>query len=103
MGHPVCYWKKLVSNYNESQCFQNQNILLNLSPALVTLICIILLYVFVKTRSPNVNWGSSSQSQTFMSALKSVQALAKVEDHVKNYRPKIIVMSGNPADRVEIQ
>ena len=51
--------------------------------ALVTLICIILLYVFVRTRSPNVNWGSSSQSQTFMSALKSVQALAKVEDHVK--------------------
>ena len=76
---------------------------MNLSPALVTLICIILLYVFVKTRSPNVNWGSSSQSQTFMSALKSVQALAKVEDHVKNYRPKIIVMSGNPADRVAIQ
>ena len=92
------YFNKWVSLLGTVLCIAVM-VLMDYVTALVTLICIILLYVFVRTRSPNVNWGSSSQSQTFMSALKSVQALAKVEDHVKNYRPKMIVMSGNPADR----
>ena len=74
-------------------------IMMDFKTALATLIVMILLYIFVKTRSPNVNWGSSSQSQTFLTALKAVQNLAKVEDHVKNYRPKVIVMSGSPSDR----
>ena len=74
-------------------------VLMDYKTALVTLICIMILYIFVRTRHPNVNWGSSSQSESFVSALKAVHALAKVEDHVKNYRPKLIVMAGNPADR----
>jgi hypothetical protein len=35
----------------------------------------------------------------FVSALKNVQALNDVPDHVKNYRPKILVLSGVPAHR----
>ena len=92
------YFNKWVSLLGTVLCIAVM-VMMDYVTALITLICIILLYVFVRTRSPNVNWGSSSQSQTFMTALKSVQALAKVEDHVKNYRPKMIVMSGNPADR----
>jgi hypothetical protein len=34
-----------------------------------------------------------------VSALKNVQALNDVPDHVKNYRPKILVLSGVPAHR----
>ncbi len=67
--------------------------------ALVTFICIISLYLYVHVRNPDVNWGSSTQSQAFISALRAVQTLARVEDHVKNYRPKIVVMTGNPEDR----
>ena len=53
--------------------------------------------------SEQVNWGSSSQSQCFVSALKAVQTLSKVEDHVKNYRPKLVVMTGDPRNRNVVQ
>ena len=92
------YFNKWISLLGTALCISVM-VLMDYITALVTLICIILLYVFVATKSPDVNWGSSSQSQTFISALKAVQTLAKVEDHVKNYRPKLIVLSGCPADR----
>jgi solute carrier family 12 sodium/potassium/chloride transporter 2 len=67
--------------------------------ALVTFIIIICLYVYVSIRKPNVNWGSSTQAQSFVNALKTTQGLTKVDDHVKNYRPKIIVLTGDPETR----
>lgn len=39
------------------------------------------------------------QSQYFITALKSVQSLTKIEDHVKNYRPKLIIFCGDPSHR----
>ena len=42
-----------------------------------------------RSNKPDANWGSSNQSMSFMNALKSVQALSKVEDHVKTFRPKV--------------
>ena len=41
----------------------------------------------------------SLQAQVFLAALKASQSLLKVSDHVKNYRPKILVMSGEPRHR----
>lgn len=67
--------------------------------ALVTFIVIICLYMYVSIRKPPVNWGSSTQAQSFVSALKTTQGLDKVDDHVKNYRPKIIVLTGDPETR----
>ena len=92
------YYNKWISLLGSILCVIVM-IMMDFKTALATFICMILLYIFVKTRSPNVNWGSSSQSQIFLTALKSVQNLAKIEDHVKNYRPKVIVMSGSPSDR----
>ena len=46
-----------------------------------------------------MNWGSSTQAQSYNSALKSTQELINVEDHVKNYRPQVLVFSGLPASR----
>ena len=46
-----------------------------------------------------MNWGSSTQGQTYVSALKSTLDLASTEEHVKNYRPQILVLSGTPASR----
>ncbi len=74
-------------------------VLMDPKTALATLVVLLVLYVWVRSRAPRVNWGSSSQSQSFVSALKAVQTLARVEDHVKNYRPKVIVLCGSPPDR----
>lgn len=43
-----------------------------------------------RSNKPDANWGSSNQSLSFVSALKTLQSLTKVEDHVKTYRPKVI-------------
>jgi len=56
---------------------------------------IVLLYVIIYYRKPDANWGSSAQSLTFISALRGVQTLSKVEDHVKTYRPKVYKYSMN--------
>lgn len=46
-----------------------------------------------------MNWGSSTQAQMYNNALLSVHALNSVADHVKNYRPQILVLSGLPSHR----
>lgn len=67
--------------------------------ALITLACVLALYLIVSYRRPEVNWGSSTQAQTYKNALLSVQQLNNVEEHVKNYRPQILVLSGMPSHR----
>lgn len=46
-----------------------------------------------------VNWGSSTQAQTYRAALTSIQQLVHIEEHVKNYRPQILVLTGLPNTR----
>lgn len=36
-----------------------------------------------------MNWGSTTQAQTYKKALQSVQLLNNVDEHVKNYRPQV--------------
>ncbi|XP_062565684.1 bumetanide-sensitive sodium-(potassium)-chloride cotransporter isoform X2 [Armigeres subalbatus] len=67
--------------------------------ALITFAVVVTLYLFVSYRKPDVNWGSTTQAQIYKNALLSVQQLNNVEDHVKNYRPQILVMSGHPGSR----
>lgn len=49
--------------------------------------------------SPDVNWGSTTQAQRYTNALTAVQQLNNIDDHVKNYRPQILVLSGIPSAR----
>lgn len=44
----------------------------------------------------DVNWGSTTQAQTYNNALTAVQQLDRVEEHVKNYRPQLLVLTGAP-------
>ena len=92
------YYNKWVSLFGTVLCIVVM-FLMDVYTALGTFVCIILLYLYMIIRKPEVNWGSSTQTQSFVSALKAVQTLAKVEDHVKNYRPKLIVLSGDPSHR----
>lgn len=67
--------------------------------ALITVGVLAFLYLYVSYNKPDVNWGSSTQAQSYNSALKSIQELNNVNDHVKNYRPQILVLSGLPGSR----
>lgn len=73
--------------------------LISWSTALVTFAVVIALYLIVSIRKPDVNWGSTTQAQTYKNALLSVQQLNHVEEHVKNYRPQILVLTGLPNTR----
>lgn len=68
--------------------------LISWSTALVTFAAVIALYLIVSYRKPDVNWGSTTQAQTYKNALLSVLQLNNVDEHVKNYRPQIIVLTG---------
>lgn len=47
----------------------------------------------------DVNWGSSQQAHNYRSALQGLTKLDHTDEHVKNYRPQILVLTGNPAAR----
>uniref|UniRef100_A0A3Q3D2E7 Solute carrier family 12 member 1 n=1 Tax=Hippocampus comes TaxID=109280 RepID=A0A3Q3D2E7_HIPCM len=62
--------------------------------ALLTYGIEILLYIYVTVKKPDVNWGSSTQAVTFVSAVSNALSLTGVEDHVKNFRPQILALTG---------
>ncbi|KAM9366885.1 solute carrier family 12 member 1 [Symphorus nematophorus] len=67
--------------------------------ALLTYGIEILLYIYVTVKKPDVNWGSSTQAVTFVSAVSNALSLAAVEDHVKNFRPQILALTGSTRSR----
>ncbi|KAJ0174949.1 hypothetical protein K1T71_009090 [Dendrolimus kikuchii] len=67
--------------------------------ALVTFTFLLTLYLIVSYRKPDVNWGTTTQAQTYKTALSGVHQLNRVTEHVKNYRPQILVLSGFPGER----
>ena len=52
-----------------------------------------------RVRIPDLLIVFISQAQQFVLTLKNLQSLNDVPDHVKNYRPKVLVFSGIPAHR----
>lgn len=73
--------------------------LISWTTALLTFAAVIALYLIVSYGKPEVNWGSTTQAQTYKNALLSVQQLDNVDEHVKNYRPQVLVLSGLPSTR----
>ena len=67
--------------------------------ALATIAIIAILYMLMLYLKPDATWGSSAEALKFNNALTNVQILNEVNEHVKTYRPKILLLSGNPAHR----
>ena len=67
--------------------------------ALVTIVIVIALYKYVDYKKPDVNWGSSTQAYSYTQALNHALKLNSVDDHIKNFRPQILVLSGHPEHR----
>ncbi|XP_069138300.1 LOW QUALITY PROTEIN: solute carrier family 12 member 1-like [Argopecten irradians] len=73
--------------------------LINWWSALITFVFVCTLYMYVKVKKPDVNWGSSTQAHVYREALKSSMKLIKIDEHVKNFRPQVLVLSGYPRNR----
>ncbi|KAK9971186.1 hypothetical protein ABG768_027075 [Culter alburnus] len=67
--------------------------------ALVTNGIVLALYIYVSYKKPDVNWGSSTQALMYNKALTHSLHLTGVEDHIKNFRPQCLIMSGFPNSR----
>uniref|UniRef100_A0A6I8NLX0 Solute carrier family 12 member 1 n=1 Tax=Ornithorhynchus anatinus TaxID=9258 RepID=A0A6I8NLX0_ORNAN len=67
--------------------------------AVITYAIEFFLYIYVTYKKPDVNWGSSTQALFYVSAVNSALELTTVEDHVKNFRPQCIVLTGEPMTR----
>ncbi|XP_074603678.1 sodium chloride cotransporter 69 isoform X2 [Brevipalpus obovatus] len=73
--------------------------IINWWAALITFIICFGLYIIVLYRKPDVNWGSSTQAATFRSALQLAYRLNQIPDHTKNFRPQILLLTGNTFSR----
>ncbi|KAM7002607.1 LOW QUALITY PROTEIN: solute carrier family 12 member 3 [Tautogolabrus adspersus] len=73
--------------------------LLNWWAALIAFGIVFLLLGYTLYKKPVVNWGSSVQASSYNIALNQCVGLNHVEDHVKNYRPQCLVLTGPPSSR----
>uniref|UniRef100_A0A3Q3GKL0 Solute carrier family 12 member 3 n=1 Tax=Labrus bergylta TaxID=56723 RepID=A0A3Q3GKL0_9LABR len=73
--------------------------MLNWWAALIAFGIVFLLLGYTLYKKPAVNWGSSVQASSYNIALNQCVGLNHVEDHVKNYRPQCLVLSGPPSSR----
>ncbi|XP_029437368.1 solute carrier family 12 member 3-like [Rhinatrema bivittatum] len=64
--------------------------------AIIAVGIIVFLLGYVTYKKPDVNWGSSVQASSYHMALAYSMNLTRVEDHVKNFRPQCLVLSGPP-------
>ncbi|CAB1323261.1 unnamed protein product [Coregonus sp. 'balchen'] len=67
--------------------------------ALIAIGIVIFLLGYVLYKRPSVNWGSSVQAGSYNMALSYCVSLNQVDDHIKNYRPQCLVLSGAPSCR----
>ncbi|XP_017321155.1 solute carrier family 12 member 1 [Ictalurus punctatus] len=67
--------------------------------ALVTYAIEMFLYIYVTVKKPDVNWGSSTQAVTFVNAVNNALTLSGVNEHIKNFRPQCMVLTGPPKTR----
>ncbi|GAB1610275.1 hypothetical protein Ahia01_001313600 [Argonauta hians] len=70
--------------------------------ALITFVLAVGIFTFIRVKKPEINWGSSSQAHAYKNALTSTQKLVYIDEHVKNFRPQILLLSGCPKDRPEL-
>ncbi|XP_077328086.1 solute carrier family 12 member 1 isoform X2 [Lithobates pipiens] len=67
--------------------------------AVITYAIEFFLYIYVTYKKPDVNWGSSSQAIYYTNALNTALELNIIDEHVKNFRPQCLVLTGAPMTR----
>lgn len=72
---------------------------LSWTSSLVTVAIVFALYLIVLYRQPDANWGSSTQEQTYKTLISAAHRLQQTGEHIKNFHPQILILSGNPITR----
>ncbi|XP_036399123.1 solute carrier family 12 member 3 [Megalops cyprinoides] len=67
--------------------------------ALIAIGIVLFLLGYVLYKRPSVNWGSSVQASSYNMALSYSVGMNLVDDHIKNYRPQCLVLTGPPGFR----
>ncbi|KAF7242754.1 Solute carrier family 12 member 3 [Varanus komodoensis] len=67
--------------------------------ALIAIGIVVFLLGYVLYKKPEVNWGSSVQASSYNMALNYSVGLNEVDEHIKNYRPQCLVLTGPPSFR----
>ncbi|XP_015276881.1 PREDICTED: solute carrier family 12 member 3 [Gekko japonicus] len=67
--------------------------------ALIAIGIVVFLLGYVLYKKPEVNWGSSVQAGSYNMALNYSVGLNEVDEHIKNYRPQCLVLTGPPSFR----
>uniref|UniRef100_A0A5S6QI02 Solute carrier family 12 member 2 n=1 Tax=Trichuris muris TaxID=70415 RepID=A0A5S6QI02_TRIMR len=95
------FYNKWVSLLGAAICFALM-FLINWWAALITTAFAITLYVYLQRRKPDVNWGSSMEANSYLSSLRRLLKLQFTREHVKTYRPQILLLTGSPIRRPEL-
>ncbi|GMS88650.1 hypothetical protein PENTCL1PPCAC_10825, partial [Pristionchus entomophagus] len=75
---------------------------MNWVTALITTTIFMMIFGYLKYRKPDVNWGSSMHANHYKQTLQGMHKLTKAEEHVKNYRPQILVLSSPSSPHLPI-
>ncbi|KAI6170751.1 Solute carrier family 12 member 1 [Aphelenchoides bicaudatus] len=67
--------------------------------SLITMTTLLIMFIYIKYNKSHINWGSSTEANRYRAALDKLLKITRTAEHVKNYRPQLLVLSGNPASR----
>lgn len=92
------YYNKWVSLFGAFICIIIM-FLIEWWAALVSFLVCSVLYSYIKHRKPKINWGSSGQAHIYRRSLEYSLKLMHTDEHVKNFRPNFLVLTGQPSKR----
>uniref|UniRef100_A0A0N5BJL4 Solute carrier family 12 member 9 n=1 Tax=Strongyloides papillosus TaxID=174720 RepID=A0A0N5BJL4_STREA len=92
------YYNKWLSLFGSVLCIVLMFVL-SWVTSFITLFIFAILFLYLKHSCKKVNWGSSAEANCYRVALMELLKLSRQQVHVKNYRPQILVLSGNPIAR----
>ena len=92
------YFNKWCSLATGIACFVLM-LMLDIPSAVLSIVLMTAIFLIVRQWGPQVNWGTTSQAQLFNLAVGSALKWDATCEHVKNYRPRVVVLTGNPSAR----
>lgn len=76
--------------------------LINSLYAVISLILIFIIYKYVERRAISATWGDVTAGYLFSRTRQTLLRMDRETPHPKNWRPSILVMSGNPNQRLKL-